>query len=567
METSGLPTLIWVTDPISECLDTGKPIVFEDVVLNIVGTRIITYELEMGHCAKSGIWYGLLTDLLDILFEEKMTVEDIDGFVLDYEPHEAGIFFVDSETLVRWGEITGQMEVNEKVQEPPTSDEMVRSAVELPEDWEVGIRATVWIRGKESGKPVPGYTTIVVSDSDFIRYFDVKEGQPPTVTEIKECVLRSVYSKMERTKEGRPRRVIVSDSDLQHALADQLAEAGIPVVFDLTTRVDMAFQTIEETTGDTLAEGVFTRVSEAEVKAFFQATSAFYKVKPWQYIRGDHSVAFQLPGEKWRYLNVMGQQQEEYGLAIFDSWMHVCMIFHNRFEVSSGNVETGRVTSEIEGVSLFPETSIYPEEILYLSKRGIKPLRGNVYPVPLRMTPSGFAKSELPLSIYTTVLEAVANVVQNLRGSKIRKIDRTIVTKFGEVVLRYPARGQEEISSDRTYRLVISGKETVRNLIPAGERIEIHASGKENLSEVARGIRKVSSKNFVLIGFRAGESHLWNNLDSFYAPSPCVAHLDGLGEISLGLDNDMYPCSVTPTDIMEPVSLEVNYVKEGEKMI
>jgi hypothetical protein len=332
------------------------------------------------------------------------------------------------------------------------------------------------------------------------------------------------------------------------------------------------------------------------VRAFSEAAHRFYRARPWERLRGDRYLGVQLGDGPWLYANVMGQAGEDPGLSLFDSWLRLCRFFHNEaspFELMESASASPQLDAAgaLEGVTLFPLTTLLPEDGMHLRALGIEPVPVDPspppspddlallkallptgfglpdefsveelmeeffeaeaspedhYPLPVRYTPEGIGRSSYPLTVFTALLETVVTAVEARRAKQITSIKQTF--EEAGLTLRYPARGDEHLGGAAgAFRLTVEGRDgPYANPLPAGERVEIDAPGLASLAEVYRALRDEIGEGVWFSGFGSGDYYLWRARSERGTPSPRVADLDGLPDLWLEQFEVDYPLTLAP---------------------
>lgn len=595
MEALPLPKLLLLDAPVPTCPLTGEPVRASEAVLTLLGPEAVEFKAVLGRSAESGRWYVLLPDLAAMAKDEGWPLDAVEGFEVDGEPVTAGL--LDAQGAVPWAAFRGLAEqARRRAAEPPPAPEAVRRLPVLPEAWEVAARGASWIHDQEP--PRPAYLAVVVDPDGRIRHHALRPDTPHDAASLAATVRAATRENaLAGFGEGRPRTLRVAEADLADALAEALDPDGISVETAPTALADEALADAVAEIGSPLGLPLFLPHADAEVRAYFEAARRFYRARPWRRLRGDRYVGVRLGTGPWFYVNVMGQMEEDPGLSLFDSWLRLCRFIHNEpspFDLMEGASETAQLEAAgaLEGVTLFPLSTLLPEDGMHLRALGIEPILAALvptppldpasllsallsegislpegrslealfgaaaeaagaepedqYPLPVRYTPEGITRSSYPLSVFTALLETIVTAVKARRAAQITSIKQTF--EATGLTLRYPACGDEHLGEEAgAYRLVIEGRDTsYANPLPAGSRLEIDAPGLASLEELHRALRDEVGGTVWFSGFGSGDYYLWQARSERGTPSPRVADLDGLPALWLSQIEVQYPLTLTP---------------------
>ena len=121
------PELIWLDQPFDQCPISGESIYATEVEVTLLGEPSILVDWVLGRCEHSNRWYGLLIDLLALLEEEEHSMEAVDGFLLDGEKAQAGIWIGPPAEVAPWAfarEQLGRLMAPPPSGPPPEPDEV-----------------------------------------------------------------------------------------------------------------------------------------------------------------------------------------------------------------------------------------------------------------------------------------------------------------------------------------------------------------------------------------------------------------------------------------------------------
>lgn len=546
-------TLTWTEEPLDTCIEGGGPIDVKQVLLTLLGPEDVTYELELGYCRKSGRWYGLMDDLVDLVGEAGWEFGEVTGCAVNDRPVELQILLEGMDVPLPWQTfVEASARARAEMEAPPPSDEEVRALPVVPETWEMGTRAAVWVsEGDRGDMPRVGYLTIIVDGQGLVRMHHIEAGAMPDAPTMAGVVRRAAVSPIGGERKGRPRRVRVAGEARAHALNEALGPAGVQVVAAPTPAADEALAAASEHVLRSGAAPFLNGYDEATLRAYFRAARAFYRARPWRRLDGDRYLAFSIGDGPWHYAGVMGQAETEPGISLFESWNALCRFVHNRrpaldflYDDLSGPL--GAVGT-LEGMTLCPVQVLHPEDGAYLLRLGIKPLRRGAYPLPQRFSEEGAEPIRFSLVTYRLLLEAIVSVLHERKAAQVTSITKTAEVDGVAVTLRYPADGLEAVRAAGRplpgFRLVVEGGRTedaLRRVVPAGSRIVIDAPGDAKVYDMARALRR-TLKHVWMDGLGAGEIMLWSEVNRRKEPSPYLASLEALDAPWVELMGERYP--------------------------
>jgi hypothetical protein len=212
----------------------------------------------------------------------------------------------------------------------------------------------------------------------------------------------------------------------------------------------------------------------------------------------------------------MGQDGQEFGLAMFTDWLQVCRFMHNtpvplEFMTNQGSLKQLRAADGAESFSLSEMVAYHPEDIHYLQALGIQPAVSGLYPVVARFKVVAdepeLEDPKFSLPDYTLLLQAMAELLGKRRSQQLSSVKTTLELDGHTVELRYPAKGDETpLQDSKPYRLVIEGNKQElgnrHNPLNQGEDIVVVADS--TLYDVAKALRKANN-DIYFMGFGFGE--------------------------------------------------------------
>ena len=414
--------------------------------------------------------------------------------------------------------------------------EEVGALPQINETWLV-TQAPVTYFLDDKNQPTLGHLALVATSQRLIRGFLV---HPESLGHAELTGL--VASACARPPRGlpptRPHRIVVGSPVV--GLSQDLEALGISVAVGDVGAADEALEALKQALTPEPTPSYFVHYPEREVKAFFKAAALFFQARPWEVIDGYKFVAFRLDDGPWRYANVMGQAEGEYGLAVFRDWLEVCKTANNP-ETLTDMVEAASspepnlpksllATGGAEGLSLSPLEALAPEDAAYLEKLKIKASWRQQYAAVYRYTPYGLETPQLDLPLYTGLMSALSERAREVRGNLISSLKTALDTPKGRLSIRYPARGDEAASKEDYYLFRLPFTLGARSATP-GEVVwaEVGAPGEAKwhrvMSALTREAKSVPHIFPWVSEVLGGEYALWLDQAPVKEPSPTVEQL------------------------------------------
>jgi hypothetical protein len=188
------------------------------------------------------------------------------------------------------------------------------------ESWELLQASGPAFRNGE-GLPVASSVALLVSGDTFVQRLVATE-QPLSPADLA-LLIADACAWPEEGSPRRPQRVVVSEPLLAGLLLRELAGSGVRAEAGNVVLAEEAYSHMMRTLVPPPRPDFLCHHSDAEVRAYFKAARRFYRARPWEAFPGERFLAFRIGEEPWRYVNVMGQEGEEFGLAIFRDWLSV----------------------------------------------------------------------------------------------------------------------------------------------------------------------------------------------------------------------------------------------------
>lgn len=567
MEHDGNPELIWLSQYLDRCPLSGEMIYAEEVRFVVNGETQLLLDWTLGRCEQRDRWYGLLADLLEILADADIPIETVDGFLLNGREVQAGIWVGPPAEVAPWDFAREQLGrfAAESAGPPPEPDE-VRALPLLSESWELGVRVGPWFLD-EHGEHTSSYVALVLDPAAGIRQHDLKGEAPHEAPELARLVLKAA-ARPAIGDPGRPLEVRFEDTQQAGVLAKRLAEADITVRAAPTPMADQVLDEMLNTMDGVNDEPFFTTHDAQVVRAFFRTAKAFCRARPWDRFEGDTYVAFRLGDGPWGYFSVMGQMGEEYGISVFEDWLHLCRFIHNQptpwdYAMGLGQEKVFRAAGAMESLALEPGPMLHPEDADYFRQLGIKPIWKGMYATARRFTLEGMEPPRLSLFAYQALMEALVEVLARRRARTITSIKQTVTVGETPVTLRYPAKGTEpfEKHPPGSFRLIITEVDDAFKARSGVAGIEVDAPGDARVDKVGWAIKRTCGESFWLSGITAGEPALWSDHSGRGAPCPRVAHLASIPALAMEFLAHPYPMQVIPRKGTEVSEIQVQCIR------
>ncbi|MDF1521747.1 MAG: hypothetical protein P1P87_02870 [Trueperaceae bacterium] len=324
--------------------------------------------------------------------------------------------------------------------EVPDLDELATLPV-LEERWCVAVRPATFMIGRE---PEPTLTWLgAIADGDGLVRVATFEGEPFDTDALYALVARACIGAMTEAEPARPRFVIVEDVELVALLAERLAPVGIEVVEGDIEPALVAMHGMAEALG-TGTPAWLAEVEDETVQGFFDAVVAFYEAEPWRSFHSERFLAYRVGDGPWRYVQVMGQAAQEYGLAVYPGWDEAQAFVEDRGEDEDSAAERLAEVGWLEGLSLTAIGALSPLDAGRYLISGMEPDLDDSVPAWLRFEADGPAVPEHGPGVYAVLVALVADHARRAR-KQVRRIDATAATPAGPLRVVYPATGDEAV--------------------------------------------------------------------------------------------------------------------------
>jgi hypothetical protein len=291
----------------------------------------------------------------------------------------------------------------------------------------------------------------------------------------------------------------------------------------------------------------------------------------------------------------MGQEGEEFGLAMFGSWLELCRFVHNQpaplqMMMGTGVDKQVRAAGGVESLSLHEAGDLSPEDIAYLQNLG---LNRDTYPIAMRFTLEGLETPRFSLAEYQTLLQGLAEVLANRKAVQISSIKTSLDSKGNRLELRYPAKGTEALPENlASYRLTVNANPINEGIkLPkVKNELVIEAAGGTSLYKLSGAIRDFLGE-FYISGFGFGfetpedapdinaaeENQLASFLNALpddmgtmlwtergegrYGPHACLAQIEGQVDLWLESYMNYYPAKLERLEAPIGSNKDIRFIK------
>ncbi len=213
------------------------------------------------------------------------------------------------------------------------------SLLQTDDQWYCAIRKLrTFIRVDEEGDEFfrPSVILIINLKSCMIQSVEIVR-EPISTQELNDKLLQVMLKppKQFGAKAHRPAEIHFEDEALANALQPMLAQVQVTARFaPQRENMDAMVQELEKSVFSDDAEDIAGLLKQPGVKpeqvaSLFAAALTFFQAAPWVQLSNDNILAIQIEGQQdsLRFVIVMGQGGEEYGLSVFRNWKEVETFF------------------------------------------------------------------------------------------------------------------------------------------------------------------------------------------------------------------------------------------------
>lgn len=310
----------------------------------------------------------------------------------------------------------------------------------LPETWQAALVPSNFIEDA-AGTVRLAYLLVVAAPDGRVRsgtaLTDPYSGERLFQEALKACLPLD-----DEFEEGLPQRLMVEDERVYAALALPFQQCGVQVQLGAVPDARRAVDSLRAALGFGSEEPLVAAAPADQAAQFLKAAADFFDAEPWRSYSAEQNIAFRLGDGDWRYANVMGQEGQEFGLSLFDSWAQLYGFLHEPHASPGDMSAPGSLVTAVENLGLSPLWLLAPEDAAYYLDNGAPEYDG-LYPVLIRMTPDGAERPSLPLAAYTALLRLLVESLDP-GGGAVPAIQDQLMTAHGPLQVRYPATGQEQ---------------------------------------------------------------------------------------------------------------------------
>ncbi len=568
METRPEFDLIWTDESFDTCPLCGEEIYAELVELVLIGQTRIREDVELGICSGCGARYGLIEDLLLALKDEGASIGSIERFQMDRRDTNTGVLLIEPIGTVPWDEFRHSAQgMDEQLGMAAPEPDEVAKLDELPEIWQVGYGIVDWIRD-DDGHVDLSYVAVVVDGEGLVRHFDLNLGSPHSPRELARVVREATVRTPPDGQKGRPTAVLVGTSELARTLGEALQGTGIDVRVGETPDVEEALAAMAQQMRRTESPPFYSDHTPEQVRAYLSSAEGFFRAMPWERFSAMRFVAFRFDDDQeWAYLSLTGHLGEEYGFAVFEDWLQVCLVAHNPPSYSEYAPDEARhrplyASGGLEQLTLEPVELLNPEDGHLLRSLEAKPVYAGQFPVARRFVPGPQQEDPfLGLEEYGVLMEALTRILKSRRTSRIVRFSQHAQVGALGVELRFPASGVEELlEKPGFFRLIIYGRRTGEEdeILQRRTRVEVDASGDLSVERLARLLREKLGARLELTAVLYQGFFLWTKDSGRGWPSPTLAHLARLGGVQVEVNYQPYTMRVLTMEPMDEGEIRIS---------
>ncbi len=376
----------------------------------------------------------------------------------------------------------------------------------LKQTWELGLDCLPAFVPDENGRPVQPLVVLVMDGSGRIRA--MQAGHPQRLEETLQQVLQ-MASEQPQTgcRPGLPTQVVVPDARLLELLPPLLP--GVHISVGPTPRLNQALASLREHAqqepppAETLALSTyFTEdVTPAAMASFFEAAKALYERTPWLLFPSDGhlvQVSSTALGIRGWVGCVIGQNQENYGVILFDSLAAFKHYVQVAKDIERQGYRPDRDFPRQRAINFEAKAAMPPSLLQDIKRHGWPVAKGAGYPTVMLIEPDLTLAS--PSRADLRRLEGVARAL-------VRLIDD---------VPDLAHRWQGSAPVRKRYRLRVAGEEVS---VSIGMAADAAAGAAEKAA--AEAVAPANPKERVPAALQAKVDSLMAPIDDF-----CASHLN-----------------------------------------
>lgn len=543
-----MPGLVWTDIFTERCPLTGGPVADREASIEFVGLGLPAMDLVLGWSEEAQSYLATIGELVEITGVLGLAPHAVRTFKIDGREVETALCMTEEPLIVPWPVVLARMEQVERPHGPIDPAE-IRRLPRLEETWEIAAREGEPIQD-DRGTLRPSQMIVVVDPEGVVRAAAVESGalRPSHVVD---AVYDATAAMLARDlAEGRPARVLFNDSSTASRLRRLLKKAGIALTIAPTPQADRVVEDLARhaARGGRIETPLLDGVSGADLGALLDAARIFFDAAPWTRLRGDRYIAFRLDGGPWLYANIMGQQGDEHGIALFDSWLGLCRFVSAVPAPGHEAMSALDKTGAAEGMTLYPLGVLHETDAERLTEAG-DPVLDGMYPVASRFTANGIAPSAWPSDLYAALMRALPKVIAKRRAATITSIKADVETPQGHLTLRYPADGTEALTGrEPAVEVVVEpigradDEETWWATPLETDTLRITGPAATRLPQADRAVRSALKWGFIRILELDGHP-VWFGNSYADDPAPSLNDLVGAQSLRMYFGTEWHPAS------------------------
>jgi hypothetical protein len=387
----------------------------------------------------------------------------------------------------------------------------------------------------------------------------------------------------------RPSTLASDDPFTVTTLEAVLENVGIRAVFAPVPLALEAVQSLRDFLPAANVPSIFAQHSEHDVRAYLEATRAFFAAQPWDLFGADKPIAFRYNDGPWHYATVMGQADEEYGLSFFEDWLQICRYQNNHpsmlemMAMQFGDEEFSppglEAAGAMEGLTLSDLSAFDPEDARLLETLGVEPaLNGAWATIHRYSADAGLEAPILELNAYTLLASVIAERSAKARGAGITSMKAKLETAQGRIEVRFPSKGDEDSTPGSYFRLEFTRRanefRSPKSL--KGIQVSVFAEGSAKIHRVITKVQQALAADGERVssyinGIQQGEYKLFENRGSQREPSPTLEQLASLENLIVHSWHEHQKLErITVSAVPHPggkpeIRVELTDIKKGSK--
>lgn len=341
--------------------------------------------------------------------------------------------------------------------------------------WHLAIhQLRVWVEAEDEN-PVRPWAMLLLNMANGMIQHSTLVLEYPKAAEVADFLAEAMRRRDSTLgiKPSRPTLVQVEDAALKSALTMQLANIGVHVAqVKRLEELDNILTDLEASLGDGAEpKGLLSTrgVKPEMVASLFAAAAEFYRQSVWEKFDDEEVLKVEVvESKRARFVIVMGGGGIEYGLAVYEKWSDIELIFETATDPFSDPLDR-MPAGGAHALTLSDVTSVPFEDLDAIKQYGWEIADDDAYPVPVIWARGGTVRrpQRPELQWYDAVLRALPIFIRShwRRDEKRAAIPVEAVipvtTSAGDVHVRisYPAGVLPERSKPRFDPAALFGDE------------------------------------------------------------------------------------------------------------